>query len=53
MHRLVPYFILEKHAKGQTSGHIDAFVLFADISGFSVITRSQSMDNTVLKRSQG
>ncbi len=34
MHRLAPHFILEKHAKGQTSGHIDAFVLFADISGF-------------------
>ncbi len=38
MHHLVPPFILEKQANGETSGQFEAFVLFADVSGFSTIS---------------
>ena len=37
-HNLVPQFILDKYAAGETSGRFDAFVLFADVSGFSQIS---------------
>ena len=37
-HNLVPQFILDKYAAGETSGRFDAFVLFADVSGFSKIS---------------
>ena len=38
IHRLVPTFILEKLAAGQTRGSFSAVGLFVDISGFSTLT---------------
>jgi class 3 adenylate cyclase/tetratricopeptide (TPR) repeat protein len=37
---LVPRFILEKYAEGETEGRFAAVSLFADISGFSAVTNA-------------
>ena len=38
MHQVVPHFILEHYAAGQTRGSFSAVGLFADIYGFSTMT---------------
>ena len=38
MRRLVPDFILDQYAAGETVGSFDACALFVDISGFTPIT---------------
>ncbi|HZD56895.1 MAG TPA: tetratricopeptide repeat protein [Anaerolineales bacterium] len=38
MHQVVPHFILERYAAGQTRGTFSAVGLFADIYGFSTMT---------------
>lgn len=38
MRRLIPEYILDKFANGEFSGEYPAVVLFADISGFSLMT---------------
>ena len=35
---LIPRFILDKHAAGETNGRFPSVSLFADISGFSAVT---------------
>ncbi len=40
MQNLVPKFILEKYAQGETDGRFDAVCLFNDISGFSTVTHA-------------
>jgi len=40
MKNLVPQFILEKYAQGETGGRFAAVGLFADISGFSAVTNT-------------
>lgn len=45
MHALVPDFILSKMRSGETSGKFYAFVLFADIKGFTAMTETLMKEN--------
>ena len=38
MSRLVPDFILDRFKEGSLSGRLDAYTMFADISGFTEMT---------------
>ncbi|MBN1483539.1 MAG: tetratricopeptide repeat protein [Chloroflexia bacterium] len=40
IHHLVPSFILEKYAQGESGGHIQATTMFVDISGFTPLTEA-------------
>lgn len=40
MQNLIPQYILEKYARGESLGQFPAVSLFADISGFSAVTNT-------------
>ena len=40
MEHLIPHFILNKYADGETSGHFQSASLFVDLSGFTAVTNA-------------